>query len=354
MGLHQPIGRPAANAEPPSLEEAVGGRANPEASLPGRLGASPLVVASQLSDAAHALFAQAFPDIEFVRTRPRSLAGSLAGAQVLIAAPFRTAGGAFPDAPPPGWPGRVKWVQLLPGALELYPSWLFKGPTVTTAGAAPALALAEFALAAIFAEAKRLPEAWVDRIEAWSPAPVGMVAGSTLGIIGYGAVGRTLALQARGLGLNVLVHRRSRAPITDQGVQRARDAKALFARADHVVLAAPSTGDTERLVDDEVLAQAKPGLHLINLAFGGMVDDAALLRALEDGRVGRATLDVASAEPPLFNHPYYRHPKVRLSARAAINTPAVWRSFADQFAQNLIRYRCEMPLANVVKARRGY
>lgn len=350
MGVHEPVQKSVSLARPADLEPTP---FEPPDAFGGAV-AGVLSIASQLGDGAHTVFAEAFPKVNFIRVRQGTLAGSLFGAQVLIAAPFRSPGGALPTAPPPGWPNRVKWVQLIPCGLDLYPRWLFDGPVVTTAGPAPALALAEFALAAIYADAKSLPDAWVDRIESWSPAPVRMVAGSTLGIVGYGAVGRTLALQAQALGLNVLVHRRSKTPITDRGVQRVRDLETVLSRSDHLVIAAPATPETERILDDEALAHAKPGLHLINIAFGDVVDDPALLRAIEDGRVRRATLDVASAEPMLFNHPFYRHPRVRLSARTAINTPVIWRNLADQFAQNLIRYRAGMPLANVVKPRRGY
>jgi phosphoglycerate dehydrogenase-like enzyme len=313
-----------------------------------------LVVASQLDGAFNTAFAEQSPDVEIVSVPRGSAAGLPHEAKVLIAAPFRKAGGSLPDAPPPGWPFDLGWIQLVSVGIDFYPDWLFQGPIVTSARGSSAVALAEFALAAIFAEAKRLPDIWIDRFEQWIPTPLSLVQGRTLGLVGFGSIGEALAPRARALGMNVLAIRRSKAPIGIDGVEQVQDFCELFERSDVVVLAAPATPETHHLVDRKLLAHARPGLHLINVARGALIDDEALLWALDEGRVALASLDVTHPEPLPFNHRYYSHPRVRLSPHTSVHTPDTRQNLATQFARNLARFRDGSPLEDVVDAARGY
>jgi len=313
-----------------------------------------LVVASQLNEAFNGAFALASPDVDILSVPAGPPTALPHEAKVLIAAPFRKAGGSLPMVPPPGWPFDVKWVQLVSVGIDFYPSWLFEGPVVTSARGSSAVALAEFALAAILAATKKLPDIWIDRFEQWAPTPIGLVQGRTLGLVGFGSIGEALAPRARALGMNVLAIRRSNAPIEAPGVEQVRDYCELFARSDDIVLAAPATPETFHLVNHKLLAHAKPGLHLINVARGALIDDEALLWALDEGRVGLASLDVTHPEPLPFNHAYYAHPRVRLSPHTSVHTPDTRRNLAAQFAQNLSRFREGAPLEGVVDLDRGY
>jgi phosphoglycerate dehydrogenase-like enzyme len=313
-----------------------------------------LVVASQLNAAFNTAFAERLPDVEILGVPQGPPAALPHAAKVLIAAPFRKAGGALPASPPPGWPFDVKWVQLVSVGIDFYPDWLFDGPVVTSARGSSAVALAEFALAAIFAQAKRLPEIWIDRFEQWAPVPINLVAGKTLGLVGFGAIGEALAPRAKALGLDMVAIRRSNTRITADGVEQLYDLGELFARSDYVVLAAPATPETTKIINREILARAKPGLHLINVARGALIDDNALLDALDSGQVALASLDVTHPEPLPFNHRYYRHPQVRLSPHTSVHTPDTRQNLAARFAENLDRFRLGAPLEDVVDAARGY
>ena len=313
-----------------------------------------LVVASQLNAAFNTAFAERLPDVDILALPPGPPAALPHAAKVLIAAPFRKAGGSLPPVPPPGWPFDLRWVQLVSVGIDFYPDWLFEVPVVTSARGSSAVALAEFALAAVFAEAKHLPDIWIDRFEQWQPTPISLVAGKTLGLVGFGAIGEALAPRARALGLNVLAVRRSNTPILAEGVEQLSDLGELFARSDIVVLAAPATPETRHLVNRDLLARARPGLHLINVARGALIDDDALLAALDDGQVGRASLDVTHPEPLPFNHAYYGHPRVRLSPHTSVHTPDTRLNLAAQFARNLDRFRQGAPLKDVVDTARGY
>ena len=313
-----------------------------------------LLVASQLDTTFNEALAEHVSDVEIV-SAPRGVPSELpSGAEVLVAAPFRRAGGALTGRPPAGWPFDLKWVQLVSVGIDFYPPWLFDGPVVTCARGSSAVALAEFALGAILAAAKRFPDIWIDRASAWTPQPLEMVAGRTLGLVGFGSIGEALAPRAQALGMKVIAVRRSDEPIAAPWVERAASLRDLFERSDHVVLAAPATPETVGIVSRALLAHARPGLHLINVARGALIDDQALLEALDDGRVGLASLDVTHPEPLPDGHPFYSHPRVRLSPHTSVHTPDTRLNLAARFAENLDRFRQGVPLADVVDPSRGY
>lgn len=309
-------------------------------------------IASQLDAGFNALLRERLPGVE-VLDLPRGLPQALpAGVQALLAAPHP----ALRDAaePPPGWPFGLGFVQLVSSGLDFFPRWLLDGPPVASARGTTASSIAEFALAAIFAAAKQLPELWIDHAGAWQQRPLASLAGSTLGLYGFGSIARELARKARALDMQVLALRRSAQPFGMDGVQRAADIHELFARADHLVLAAPATAETQQVVNRETLASARPGLHLINVARGSLVDQAALLQALDEGRLALASLDVTEPEPLPAGHPFYSHPRVRLSPHTSANTPQVYRNLAALLARNLERFQSGQPLENLVQAGRGY
>jgi glycerate dehydrogenase len=131
--------------------------------------------------------------------------------------------------------------------------------------------------------------------------------GKKLGIVGYGSIGKTVATMARGFGLEVLIGARpgrseaipiDRLPLED-----------LFRQADIITLHCPLTQETRNLINDRALASMKPSAFLINTARGALVDEAALLQALREKRLGGAALDVVSREPPGPNHPLFEATK---------------------------------------------
>jgi phosphoglycerate dehydrogenase-like enzyme len=184
--------------------------------------------------------------------------------------------------------------------------------------------------------------------------PLGTVSRSTLGIVGFGAVGQALAAKALALGMRVVAIRRSDQPFEIDGVARASNLAELFERSDHVVLAAPSTAHTDYMIDARLLEHAKPGLHLINIARGALIDDAALIAALDSGRVSLATLDSTDPEPLPAGHAYYTHPRVRLSPHTSMATSGALELLTDKLVDNLARYRAGRPLTDIVDIARGY
>jgi phosphoglycerate dehydrogenase-like enzyme len=168
---------------------------------------------------------------------------------------------------------------------------------------------------------------------------VGSVIGSTIGILGFGTIGTQVASRARALGAAVIALRRRALPSNVDGTILVDDPAAVVAVADHIVVAMPLTSATHKLVDARLLAHAKPSAHLINVSRGGIIDQHALIAALDDGRLGFATLDVTDPEPLPEGPPLWTHPKVRLTPH--ISTASIARvssSLFDKFAADLTRF----------------
>lgn len=313
----------------------------------------PLVVASQLGAQYDSIIAAALGDEIALVPIARGQAEDVpAEAEALFAFPFRLAGPQLATRPQ-GWPFNIRWVQILSAGRDPYPDWLFDGPVATSAQGTLAVPIAEFCLAAIFAAAKRLPEVWVDGPEQWRLTPMRSIEGSTLGLYGFGAIGAALAARALALGMRVIAVRGSTRPLPD-GVARASGIEELLAASDHLVLAAPDTEETRHVINAGSLAAAKPGLHLVNVARGALVDTGALLAALDEGRIALASLDVAESEPPPAGDRLYTHERVRLSPHTSVAVDDMHVRAARIFIDNFRRFRAGRPLENIIgKADQG-
>jgi len=128
----------------------------------------------------------------------------------------------------------------------------------------------------------------------------------------------------------------------------------LLAESDFIVLAAPLTPDTERMINAETLALVKPGAWLINVARGRLIDERALLRALTDGQLGGAVLDTFSDEPLAASSPFYDLSNVIVTPHTAWSSGRVLDRSVELFCENLRRFATGEPLLNVVDPSAGY
>jgi len=312
------------------------------------------VIASQHDEEINALLRQRLPEYTILPIGPGA-PNVPAEATILLTRPFfgHFLSQELPEKPA-GWPFNLEWVQLTSSGIDGYPAWLFDSLPVSSARGTASVAVAEFALAAILAQVKHFPEAWIDSAKQWTRFPLQQLSGGTLGIVGFGAIGRDLAIRAQALGVKVIAVNRSGKPFDVPGVERAESLQSLFAESDHVVLAAPATRSTHHLVDKALLGHAKPGLHVVNIARGSLIDEAALVDALDEGRLSRATLDVTAVEPTPADHPFYRHPKVRLSPHVSPASGVIWHNIVEHFVGNLLRHHQGEALGDVVDFERGY
>jgi glyoxylate reductase len=160
---------------------------------------------------------------------------------------------------------------------------------------------------------------------------------ATLGIVGMGKIGRQLARRAHGFDMTVLYHNRRRDP------QAEAELGAIYAtlpellrRADFVTLNVPLTDETRGLIGHDELAQMKPTAILVNAARGAVVDHAALLAALEQGRIAGAALDVTDPEPLPRDHPLLRMENVIISPHLGSATIETRRRMAELSVANLL------------------
>lgn len=250
----------------------------------------------------------------------------------------------------PIWPEtkRVRWVHSLSAGVEgqLFPELVASDVPLTNARGVYKRSLAEWALAAMLFFAKDLRRMLRSQAEArWDQFDVDMLAGATLGVVGFGEIGRAAARLAEGFGMRVEGLGRRHTP--EQRLD-------LMRRSDYLLIAAALTPETRRLIGAEEIAALKPTCVLINVGRGAVVDEAALANALETRSIRGAALDVFEIEPLPADHPFWRLDNVLLSPHTADHT-ATWLDEAvAMFIENYGRFTRGEPLLNVVDKKAGY
>lgn len=248
----------------------------------------------------------------------------------------------------------VRWIHTIGTGVDRFPFAVVGDRVLSCSRGASAVPIAEWVLATMLAFEKRLPEAWIHEAAAWRRMQLGGLSGRTLGLLGLGGIGSAVAERALPFGMDVVARRRTDVPSPVAGVEMVGSIDDVLARADHLVLALPSTPETRHVIDAVALARVKHGVHLVNVARGTLVDQDALRAALDDGRVACASLDTAEPEPLPEGHWLYAHPRVRLSPHVSWSMPGALDAFVDAFVDNLRRFRTGLPLHGVVDVARGY
>jgi phosphoglycerate dehydrogenase-like enzyme len=253
------------------------------------------------------------------------------------------------------------WVHSRSAGLDalLFPALVDSPAVLTNARGVYSPALAEFAMAAVLYFAKGFPRMLASQEAGkWDPFDLTPLAGRTMGIVGYGDIGQAVARKARAFDMRVIVMRRrpeasAGDPLVDEVLPLDRRLD-LFRRADDVVIATPLTPETRGLVGRDEIAAMQPSATLTNLGRGGVIDEPALISALEAGRIKGAALDVFATEPLPAGHPFWRLRNVLVSPHCADNKPGWLEDSMLFFLENLERFRRGQPLQNVVDKRRGY
>jgi phosphoglycerate dehydrogenase-like enzyme len=191
--------------------------------------------------------------------------------------------------------------------------------------------------------------------------------GATVGIVGYGAIGRQVGSLCRAFGMRVVATGRGgrigpepswKLPGTTftvpDRIYDPLDITSLAAESDYIVLAVPATAQTDKLFSADAIAAMKPDGVLINVARGTVVDEAALLDALQKGKIGGAGLDVFVEEPLPSTSPFWHLPNVIVCPRVGGFSPNYMSRSMAFFAENLRRYVSKEPLLNVVDKKKGY
>ena len=251
---------------------------------------------------------------------------------------------------------RLKWLSTIYAGLDSFPLDLLrqKGAIVTNGVGINAHAVAEYAVMGVLVAAKRFDHVLRahDRRE-WlldAPGKTELLESRAL-VVGYGAIGRLIGEQLRGFGVDVTgVTRSGRDGTLTPDAWRAR-----LGDYDWVILAAPSTGETKAMIGADELAAMKDSAWLINIARGDMVDDTALVAALEAGGIAGAFLDPTSPEPLPEDHPLWRAPNCIVTAHLSGRSQTrMFARAAALFLRNLAAFREGRAMENVADLDAGY
>jgi phosphoglycerate dehydrogenase-like enzyme len=258
------------------------------------------------------------------------------------------------------WAGasRVRWVHVASAGVEplLFPELRTARVLLTNSRGVFDGGIAEFVLGAVLAFAKDLPGTIrLQREHIWRHRESKLVAGSNVVVVGAGSIGCAVGRLLNAVGCNVVgIARRAR---EEPGFDRVVPIEQFGDEVEHadiVVITAPLTEQTAGLLDAAVFARTRSSALLVNVGRGPIVDEQALLAALDGGRLRAAVLDVFDDEPLSADHPFWDRPDVIVSPHMSGDFEGFADVLVDLFADNFARWRAGKQLHNIVDLDRGY
>jgi phosphoglycerate dehydrogenase-like enzyme len=280
--------------------------------------------------------------------------------------------------PPPDLAPKLKWIQFHMAGLDGIAGTpiLKRGVQLTSLSGAAAIQIAEYVVMMLLALGHRLPDLvraqsaheWPrGKWERFSPREL---RGSTVGVVGYGSVGRETARLCQAFGARVLAVKRDVMAPEDSGyavegigdpegriparIYPPQALKRMLSECDFIVVSAPLTETTRAWFDAEMIGAMRAGACLVDISRGGIVDEAALEKALQEGALGGAALDVFSREPLPPENALWDAPALFLTPHIAGNSPQYDARAAEVFAENLRRFLERRPLVNLFDPLKGY
>ena len=260
----------------------------------------------------------------------------------------------------------LQWVHIHSAGADrqIYLDLLAKGVQISTSSGANAQVVATVALAGMLALARRFPMLWAEQQgRQWIPMMGDRMPrdlpGQTATIVGWGPIGQKLGSLLQALGMNVVAVRQqaqakppnASVPSASQSVEMVtfEDWLQVLPKTDWLVLACPLTPKTRQLVNAQALALLPTGAHLVNVARGEVVDEPALIAALQSGQLGGAFLDVFAHEPLSQDSPLWAMPQVMVTPHAAGHSDGNENRVAQIFLDNLRSWVEGQPLRNAVR-----
>jgi phosphoglycerate dehydrogenase-like enzyme len=261
---------------------------------------------------------------------------------------------------------KLKWLHSTAAGVGqlMYPELRKSGIEVTNASGVHSIPMAEHILGTLIALARRFPDCfryqqqarWAQQ-ELWNaPVRPRELRGQILLFIGFGAIGREVAKIIRPLGMRVwAVTRSGRA---EEGLAKqvfpASKLDEALAQADFVVLAAPETPETRKMIGAREIALMKPSAYFLNVSRGALVDEPALISALEQHKIAGAALDVASQEPLPPENPLWKLDNAFITSHMSAASEHLWERQTNLLMENLERWFAGDELLNRVDLNRGY
>ena len=254
----------------------------------------------------------------------------------------------------------LKWFQVINAGVDRMAKegLLDRGFVVTTAAGLAASGIAEYVVGVMVMLAKGLHTSVRDQAKhSWESRRTLELSGKTIGIVGLGEIGRETARRARAFGMRVVASRRNVSGVPDADCDELiahSDLPRLLAQSDYVVVAVPLTPETRHLIGAAELATMRPSAFLVNVARGEVIDQAALISALENGTIAGAGLDVFDPEPLPTDSPLWDMPNVIISPHISGSVEDYGHKATALFVANLRRYVAGEPLSHAVDPVLGY
>jgi len=247
----------------------------------------------------------------------------------------------------------------------MFPELIASDVVLTNAREVHGPVVAEHVIALMFALAKRIPDAvrfqqthvWGQRAM-WESFPRPReLAGATVGLVGLGSIGREVVQRVAALGMRVIAAREHPEKGTPPGVEQVFAASRLdelLSLSDYVVLCVPVTPSTQGVMNAARIAKMMPDACIINVGRGPLIDEAALIDALQDHKIGGAALDVFEKEPLPADSPLWGLDNLLITPHTAGLTDKLWERQYALYAENLRRYLTGQELLGAVDKRKGY
>jgi len=256
---------------------------------------------------------------------------------------------------------KLRWVHSLSAGVEtlLFPDMLQSQVPLTNGRGAYKRSLAEFVIYGCMFFAKDTRRLLRQQAEGrWEQYYMEEIHGRTLGIVGYGEIGRASAAAATALGMKVLAMRR-RPELSEgdphiQGVYGKGQLHEMLAECDYICVAAPNAKDAIGLIGAAEFAVMKPNAVILNVGRGPVIDEQAMIAALQSKRIRGAALDVFDVEPLPAGHPFYSLENVLLSPHCADRVEGWLEMAMEVFLDNFERYTTGNDLINIVDKKAGY
>ncbi len=342
---------------PENLAAIVGPGPGPDGS-PVAIAISPVLTGRDSFDDMRSRILEAVPGARLITVSNEGLADeSLAEVEVLLRG--WALGGEAVDRVV-GRSPKLRWIHSVSVGVEgvLTSIVRARGLTVTNGRSVFDKPIAEYVMAMILAICHRLPQLLeLQRERSWQPLEAREISSLTIGLVGVGGIGREVARLASAFGPRVIAVKRHHEAGQIDGMTVLGGVEALpelMAQSDFIVLALPLTVETEGVISESLLAQAKRGSWLINVARGALIDELALSRALRDGPLGGAVLDAFRQEPLPDGSALYRMSNCIVTPHTSWSSGAVLGRTLDVFCDNLRRYKAGEPLRFVVDNGAGY
>jgi len=255
---------------------------------------------------------------------------------------------------------RLKWVQVPSAGVDrtMSPDFIGSEVVLTSSSGIHRTPMSEIAVAMMLMLAKRLHKFMRFQLERrWERIVPDELAGKTLGILGLGNVGMETAWKAKCLGMKVLAldrQRRMRRPTYVDRLVGPEDLDFLLSESDYLVVAVPLTKETYHMIAERELRLLKPSAHVINIARGAVVDNNALVKALKEGWIAGAGLDVFEEEPLPKDSPFWELENVIITPHIGGAMPQYEDRAVEIFCENLRRYLANRPLLNEIDKEAGY